>query len=78
MTRRVLLEVAVACAEDALVAQDNGADRVELNAALALGGLTPSAGVLAETRQAVSLPISAMARPRPGARAPVPPVGARS
>jgi copper homeostasis protein len=66
MTRRVLLEVAVASAEDAAVAEANGADRVELNAALALGGLTPSAGLLLETRRAVSLPVLAMARPRPG------------
>lgn len=63
---RVLLEVAVATADDAAVAQEGGADRVELNAALPLGGLTPSAGVLLEARQAVSRPIIVMARPRPG------------
>jgi copper homeostasis protein CutC len=36
-SRRVLLEVAIASVEDALDAQQGGADRLELNAALALG-----------------------------------------
>ncbi|MFO0845940.1 MAG: copper homeostasis protein CutC [Gemmataceae bacterium] len=66
MTPRVLLEVAVGSAEDAAVAEANGADRVELNAALTLGGLTPSAGLMLETRRAVRVPLVAMARPRPG------------
>lgn len=65
MTRRVLLEVAIATAEDALAARDNGADRVELNAALALGGLTPSLGLVEETYE-VGVEVIAMARPRPG------------
>src|SRR5881296_3445876 len=65
-TARVLLEVAVASVEDALAAQGGGADRVELNAALALGGLTPSLGTLLEVKAAVRLPVLAMARPRPG------------
>jgi copper homeostasis protein len=62
----VLLEVAVASVEDAQAAQAGGADRLELNAALALGGLTPSLGALLEVKQAVRLPVIAMARPRPG------------
>jgi copper homeostasis protein len=63
---RVLLEVAVASVEDALTSQQAGADRLELNAALALGGLTPSLGTLIEVRAAVSLPVLVMVRPRPG------------
>jgi copper homeostasis protein len=58
--------VAVASVEDALAARAGGADRLELNAALSLGGLSPSAGLLAEVRSAVSLPLVVMARPRPG------------
>ena len=46
--RRILLEVCVASAEDAAAASDAGADRLELNAALALGGLTPSLGSIVE------------------------------
>jgi copper homeostasis protein len=64
--RRVLLEVAVASVDDALAAQEGGADRLELNAGLALGGLTPSLGTLIEVKAAVRLPVMVMVRPRPG------------
>src|SRR5580765_3805211 len=65
-TSRVLLEVAIASVEDALAAQSGGADRLELNAALALGGLTPSLGMLIEVKAAVRLPVMVMVRPRSG------------
>src|SRR5262249_46683881 len=65
-SRRVLLEVPVASVEGALAAQEGGADRLELNAALSLGGLTPSLGTLIEVKAAVALPVFAMIRPRPG------------
>jgi copper homeostasis protein len=61
----ILLEIAIATAEDAVAAQSGGADRLELNAALVLGGLTPSLGVLVEIKRTVSLPVLAMIRPRP-------------
>ena len=64
--RRVLLEVCIASVEDALVALAGGADRLEANSALGLGGLTPSPGLLIELRRAVALPLIVMARPRPG------------
>ncbi len=64
--RAVLLEVAVASVEDALAAQEGGADRLELNTGLALGGLTPSLGTLLEIKSVVSLPVLVMVRPRPG------------
>jgi copper homeostasis protein len=64
--RDILLEVAVASADDALIAAGNGAHRLELNAALELGGITPSLGVLKEVRKAVGLPIMVMLRPRAG------------
>jgi len=66
VSRQILLEVCVASVEDAQTAAAGGADRIELNAALELAGLTPSAGVLREVRRAVSLPIVVMVRPRPG------------
>ncbi len=47
-----------------MTAQAAGADRVELNSALMLGGLTPSAGTLKEARQRVQIPILSMIRPR--------------
>jgi copper homeostasis protein len=64
--KRVLVEVCVASVGDAGAAQSAGAHRVELNAALELGGLTPSLGTLLETRQAVAIPIITMVRPRSG------------
>ncbi len=64
--RRVLLEVAIASVHDAAIAQAHGADRLELNAALELGGLTPSLGTLIEVKRAVSLPVMVMLRPRAG------------
>jgi copper homeostasis protein len=66
MARRVLLEVCVASVDDALAAVAGGADRLEVNSALALGGLTPSAGMFAEIRRAVTVPLIAMVRPRQG------------
>lgn len=65
-SRRVLLEVCVGSLEDALVAQQGGADRLELNSALSLGGLTPSFGTVKLVRRAVPLPLIVMLRPREG------------
>ena len=62
----MLLEICTASVEDCIAAQEGGADRVELNAALALGGLTPSLGTLIEAKRAIDLPIMVMIRPRPG------------
>lgn len=62
----ILLEVIATSLEDCLAAQAGGADRIELCSALPLGGLTPSLGLLSAARQAVSLPIMVMVRPRPG------------
>lgn len=64
-----LLEVCIASLGDALSAVEAGAGRVELNSALELGGLTPSAGLLREVVEALSVSpatVIAMIRPRPG------------
>jgi copper homeostasis protein len=60
-----LLEVCVDDAQSLLAAFEGGADRIELCAALEVGGLTPTPGLM---RLAASLPIPvyAMVRPRPG------------
>lgn len=61
----LLLEVVVDTAAGLRAAADNGADRIELCAALAEGGLTPSVGLMklaAET----GCPTRAMIRPRAG------------
>lgn len=64
--RELLLEVCVASVEDAIVAERAGADRIELNCALEVGGLTPSIGMIRETLQSVGIPVIVMIRPRPG------------
>jgi copper homeostasis protein len=60
----LLLEICTASAEDCLLAEQGGADRVELNSALMLGGLTPSLGNVREARSVTRIPIIAMVRPR--------------
>jgi copper homeostasis protein len=62
----VLLEIAVDDIEGAVAAVDAGADRLELCAALELGGLTPSPGTLRAVKALVSVPVFAMVRPRAG------------
>ncbi len=59
-----VLEVCVASVQDAIEAVAGGADRLELNAALELGGLTPTAGQLTEVKQVAAVPIIVMVRPR--------------
>jgi copper homeostasis protein len=63
---RILIEVAVGGVEGARVAHECGADRIELNAGLELGGLTPSLGALLEVRSETPLPVITMVRPRAG------------
>jgi copper homeostasis protein len=62
----MILEICIASVDDAIAARDGGADRIELNAGLALGGLTPSSGMIREVRQAVDLPLVVMIRSRAG------------
>lgn len=62
-----ILEICCGSAEDGLIAFAGGADRIELNCALELGGLTPSLGSLLEIKSRVPQgKIMAMVRPRPG------------
>jgi len=61
---RILLEVCIASVEDAITAQNSGADRLEVNSALELGGLTPTDGLVQEIRREARLPLIAMLRPR--------------
>lgn len=66
MPSHILIEACCASPEDVLCAALGGADRIELNCALALGGLTPSLGSLIDCCRSVSLPVFAMIRPREG------------
>lgn len=62
--KRVTIEACVASVASAIAAEEGGADRLELNYALELDGLTPSLGLFHEVRAACSLPIIVMIRPR--------------
>jgi copper homeostasis protein len=62
---RILLEVCVDDPEGLAAARTGGADRLELCAALAVGGLTPSPALVAEAAR-TGTPSLAMIRPRAG------------
>lgn len=62
---RVPLEVCVDTLEGAWTAAENGADRVELCAALSEGGLTPSHGAMVACAK-LPVPVYVMIRPRRG------------
>lgn len=61
----VLLEVCVDSLDGLAAAVAGGADRIELCAALELGGLTPSLGMM-QAAAGCRVPVFAMIRPRPG------------
>lgn len=61
----ILLEVAVDDAAGLAAAVQGGAGRIELCSALEVGGLTPSAGLMALAARC-GVPVYAMIRPRPG------------
>jgi len=61
-----LLEICCYSVDDAVIAQQRGADRIEFCAAPKEGGLTPSFGALKAIRQAVSIPVHPIVRPRGG------------
>ena len=63
---RYTLEVCCGSVEDVLRAEKGGADRVELNSCLFLGGLTPSVGELITAKRLSRLPVMTMVRPRQG------------
>lgn len=59
-----MIEICCGSYEDALAAWKGGAKRVELNCALALGGLTPSVGSLKLVKRDTELKVISMVRPR--------------
>ena len=61
-----VLEIAANSFPSALAAQEGGASRIELCAALELGGLTPSPGMIALVHESLSIPIHVLIRPRAG------------
>lgn len=63
---KFIAEVCVGTVEDAIVADQAGADRVELCSVLEVGGLTPTPGMVKEVLEKTNLGVVAMLRPRAG------------
>ena len=61
-----LLEIAVFSLESALIAQESGADRIELCENPADGGTTPSYGYLKKAIEKIQIPVFPIIRPRGG------------
>ncbi len=62
MSKRAVLEVIALGVEDAVAAQEGGADRLELVTDMAADGLTPSAATVAGIRRAVDISLRVMIR----------------
>jgi copper homeostasis protein len=62
----MLVEVCANSLESALVAERAGADRIELCSELAVGGITPSYGLLKAVMEQLSIPVHVLIRPRSG------------
>lgn len=60
------LEICVDSIASALKAQEGGADRIELCENLAQGGVTPSAGKIAQAKRLLHIPVMVLIRPRKG------------
>lgn len=62
----MLVEVCVQNLEAAVIAAEAGADRLELCENLAVGGVSPSEGLLLEIQSLIDIPIHVLVRPREG------------
>lgn len=65
-TNKLMFESCVETLEDAIIAEENGANRIELCSELDQDGLTPSRELTAQCVYYLSIPVMAMVRPRGG------------
>jgi copper homeostasis protein len=66
MPEQLTLEICIDSVASALVAEQGGAQRVELCDYLAGGGTTPSAGMIAVVRKSIEIGLHVLIRPRRG------------
>ena len=60
------LEIIASTPKDVIVAQENGADRLELVSGFSEGGLTPSLGLIEQVKKVAKIPVMVMIRPKGG------------
>lgn len=65
-TNKLIFESCVETLEDAIIAEENGANRIEMCSELDQDGLTPSRELTAQCVYYLSIPVMAMVRPRGG------------
>ena len=63
---KIALEICAHTLNSAVIAQEGGADRIELCAAIEIGGITPSPSTLLEARRLLHIDICVLVRPRSG------------
>lgn len=66
MVQNSQLEIACFTLESAIIAQENGADRVEFCAAIEVGGTTPDFKTVQQAREKLAIDLYVMIRPRGG------------
>lgn len=62
----MIVEICASNYQSAINAELAGADRIELCAELAVGGITPSYGMIKEVMKDISIPVHVLIRPRSG------------
>ena len=66
MVQNAQLEIACFNLESALIAQENGAHRVELCAGIEVGGTTPNFEIVKQAREKLAIDLYVMIRPKGG------------